>query len=426
MKVFALSLLLAVSISLGPATAQDETTLINGLQLRNESWWPSEGGNAFIIMEQYDNNCGPTSVEMVLHYYAKYHSLADVWNAGGIHSVEFGAWPWELRQALNGLGVPTHWYDGETLADLRYYVRNNRLPIILLRFENGLHWVVVVGYYGEDWYLVADPNGWFSWYHKDDLNVGWSLQRPGIQRSVPNAFSLEGIGVWIVAELADIGLGSNNVIVPRYAPTQRFTGFWSEMQGIYVSGRNKFGGTTRGWETTLTFDDSIDFYNVSAIELLSSLGTVELDGHRKIGSNTVKVWGRIEDGAVLRGRMWVIVRTLREAGRLAAPTQQNAVPMLPTETTLLPNYPNPFNPETWIPYHLAESADVTLRIYSVDGKLVRTLALGYQAAGTYHGKSRAAYWDGRNNVGERVASGIYFYTLTADEFSATRKMLIMK
>ena len=99
---------------------------------------------------------------------------------------------------------------------------------------------------------------------------------------------------------------------------------------------------------------------------------------------------------------------------------------LPAENALLPNYPNPFNPETWIPYHLAESADVTLDIYSADGKLVRTLALGHQAAGIYESKSRAAYWDGRNTIGERVASGVYFYVLIADDFTATGKMLIMK
>ena len=98
----------------------------------------------------------------------------------------------------------------------------------------------------------------------------------------------------------------------------------------------------------------------------------------------------------------------------------------PKKTVLLPNYPNPFNPETWIPYHLAEPADVMLSIYSADGRLVRTLALGHQAAGIYESKSRAAYWDGRNSVGERVASGLYFYTLTAGDFAATGKMLIMK
>ena len=99
---------------------------------------------------------------------------------------------------------------------------------------------------------------------------------------------------------------------------------------------------------------------------------------------------------------------------------------IPDSTTLLPNYPNPFNPETWIPYHLAESAVVTLSIHSANGRLVRRLALGHQSAGVYQSKSRAAYWDGRNELGELVASGVYFYTLTAGDFTATRKLLIRK
>ena len=99
---------------------------------------------------------------------------------------------------------------------------------------------------------------------------------------------------------------------------------------------------------------------------------------------------------------------------------------VPEETALLHNYPNPFNPETWIPYRLSEPAEVTFRIYSASGVLVRTLALGYQPAGIYEYRSRAVYWDGKNDVGEPVASGIYFYTLTAGDFAATRKMLIMK
>ena len=100
--------------------------------------------------------------------------------------------------------------------------------------------------------------------------------------------------------------------------------------------------------------------------------------------------------------------------------------LIPKETALLHNYPNPFNPETWIPYQLAESTNVTLMVYDMNGRLIRRLALGYQAAGMYRSRSRAVYWDGRNQLGEFVASGLYFYTLTAGEFSATRRMLILK
>ena len=100
--------------------------------------------------------------------------------------------------------------------------------------------------------------------------------------------------------------------------------------------------------------------------------------------------------------------------------------IIPQETALLANYPNPFNPETWIPYQLAAPAEVTLTIYDMNGMTVRRLEMGHQAAGLYQSRSRALYWDGRNGRGESVASGLYFYTLTAGDFTATRKMLIRK
>ena len=109
--------------------------------------------------------------------------------------------------------------------------------------------------------------------------------------------------------------------------------------------------------------------------------------------------------------------------RPAAPAQK-VEPAQPT--ALLSNYPNPFNPETWIPYQLSEAAEVTVTIHSSDGKLVRTLELGQMPAGVYSDKGRAAYWNGQNEQGEPVASGVYFYTLKAGEFSATRKMVIRK
>ena len=98
----------------------------------------------------------------------------------------------------------------------------------------------------------------------------------------------------------------------------------------------------------------------------------------------------------------------------------------PAETQLLANYPNPFNPETWIPYQLATGSDVRITIYDMSGKVIRRLVLGYQSVGYYTSRSRAAYWDGRNAVGEPVASGIYFYTFIAGDFTTTRKLLIRK
>ena len=95
-------------------------------------------------------------------------------------------------------------------------------------------------------------------------------------------------------------------------------------------------------------------------------------------------------------------------------------------TSLMQNFPNPFNPETWIPYYLAEAASVTVRIYNVKGELLRSINVGKQAAGAYTNRQRAAYWDGKDNTGQSVASGIYFYQLLADDFSETRRMVVMK
>ena len=128
---------------------------------------------------------------------------------------------------------------------------------------------------------------------------------------------------------------------------------------------------------------------------------------------------------------WLVQAEIENDGspifqRGIANLQRLLASLLPDKTTLLANYPNPFNPETWIPYHLAEAADVRVHIYATDGTLVRVLALGYQAADIYENRARAAYWDGKNEVGEPVASGLYFYRLTAGDFTATRKMLIKK
>ncbi len=99
---------------------------------------------------------------------------------------------------------------------------------------------------------------------------------------------------------------------------------------------------------------------------------------------------------------------------------------IPAETELLRNYPNPFNPETWIPYRLAEDAVVTLTIYDTGGAVVRSIDVGHKPAAVYESRAKAIYWDGRNRFGEQVASGMYFYSLSAGDFSATRKMLILK
>ena len=120
------------------------------------------------------------------------------------------------------------------------------------------------------------------------------------------------------------------------------------------------------------------------------------------------------------------VVTVEDVKRSRIPLAELVAYEIPAQTELLLNYPNPFNPETWIPYRLAKDAFVTLTIYDQRGRVVRDIAVGHRIAAVYESRSEAIYWDGRTEFGERVASGIYFYTLTAGDYSATRKMVILK
>ena len=120
------------------------------------------------------------------------------------------------------------------------------------------------------------------------------------------------------------------------------------------------------------------------------------------------------------------VVTVEDVKRSHIPSVELVAYEIPAQTELLLNYPNPFNPETWIPYRLAKDAFVTVTIYDQRGRVVRQLEVGHRIAAVYESRSEAIYWDGRTEFGERVASGIYFYTLTAGDYSATRKMVILK
>lgn len=139
--------------------------------------------------------------------------------------------------------------------------------------------------------------------------------------------------------------------------------------------------------------------------------------------------GRNIDAATIEG--WIAQARLEDDGSLIfkqgiAMLETLLASLIPKSTALLGNYPNPFNPETWLPYQLAEDADVRIAIYDATGQLVRRLDFGYQRAGYYTDRSKAAYWDGRNDLGESVGSGIYFYQITAGNYSFSRKLVILK
>ena len=635
---------------------QAEVVLIDGLELGNQYLVddpqrrniPDNGGNSFIILEQYLNNCGPTSVEMVLHYYGITAGMNDVWREGGIHNVDIGTFPGEIKQALNGLGIPSLWLDSDSanynpFVSLKSKISESRPPILLLRFgANNWHWVVGVGYNEAGDILTADPNGAFKWYSYDEMVQYWSLRETGDN---PLFGTIVTGGATLVARTDPY-----TMIVPKAPPTRHFPPVWAAMWGYGKRGSNfPAFGQIRSWSRTVAFKYPFHRYTVAVIQPLKfdvrkgqfnpQLGQASLTGTEKVGDRSVKVRGTVQDWPLLSS-VWVVIRAYREdevpqlpkpasftvsgissgdtitsgdnrtlsvfvkndngtpaynvkvefidsdddeisfkyaerrtnssgkatttlytgsygsadftvsvegvgsksfnirvqswtkrfnrTGRvkgtwqifclearkyrsryryvdvpsgtdrgtvtveetdssnhaylkgwswwdsdtvelhfrirdkecwghfnwvdykvsglyegsdaarrvLGAPTLTPELDTLseywqdlsqvPLETDLLTNYPNPFNPETWIPYQLANPAEVKISIYAADGQLVRALSLGHQPAGVYTSRSRAAHWDGKNEYCESVASGIYFYTLTAGDFKATRKMLILK
>ena len=216
----------------------------------------------------------------------------------------------------------------------------------------------------------------------------------------------------------DINLNNNPPQFSDGASTTRAiaenTGIWHNI-GDAVSATDADGHTLA---YTLGGTDASSFFIVG---ISGQLKTKEaLDFETK---TTYTVTVTVDDGNHGIDRITVTITVTDVVN--AAPSVQTP-PALPQTTELLSNFPNPFNPETWIPYQLAKPAEVTITIYDVRGRVVRTLRLGNQPAGLYRSRSKAAHWDGRNHLGEKVATGVYFYTLKAGDYSATRKLLIRK
>jgi len=183
------------------------------------------------------------------------------------------------------------------------------------------------------------------------------------------------------------------------------------LNGLSVTARNLSTGISLTDTTTGNGSFSLAF--VSITNHAAKIGDV-------IEVNVVAQKGSFKVAPV----QYTLTETDIELGKI---TLGNLIAnVIPSRSELLSNFPNPFNPETWIPFKLAGAADATITVYDVYGHLVRTIELGQLHAGLYSTKAKAAYWDGTNAFGERVASGIYFYHLKAGEFSATRRMVILK
>ena len=228
------------------------------------------------------------------------------------------------------------------------------------------------------------------------------------ENSITNITSLTGL-----TRLTHLNLSQNRIrTIDSLANLIGITEL--QLQKNQIGNIQPLVGLTRLTKLSLS-DNQIS--DVAPLETLTALTQLELSG------NTITDLAPLRRLKAENAGVAIDIEITEDTNNVqAAPS----APRVPVETALFPNYPNPFNPETWIPYQLAKSADVTLTIYDVKGREVRRLALGHQAAGVYYSRGRAAYWDGRNAFGEKVATGLYFYTLTTGEFNATGKMLIQK
>ena len=187
---------------------------------------------------------------------------------------------------------------------------------------------------------------------------------------------------------------------------------------IYVARR--FGKDNR--DADLNGDGTVDIFDL--VLVAKHLGDSSNPAAPDIGASPHLLSSKTVQG-------WIDMAHVADDGSLAfrqgiANLKRLLTALVPDNTVLLSNYPNPFNPETWIPYHLAADADVTVTIYNLQGRLVRQLDLGLQEAGYYVDKSRAVHWDGTNEDGESVASGVYFVKLDAGEFTASKRMVVVK
>ena len=265
----------------------------------------------------------------------------------------------------------------------------------------------------------------------------WTNSRGRVQSA-----NLDGSGITNVVS----GLGSpgelvlnNSITAPAAAPAETASGSKYDVNGdgTVDEGDKKAIAVALVAESTdakydVNGDGAVDAFDL--LEIIDNLtpgaaGAPTLFGMQLTVAQIDRLQEQIDLLVATNDRSPAALRTLTPANQAIDTLiylQQLLVTARPEKTQLLANYPNPFNPETWIPYELATDTDVRLTIYNTQGVVIRTLQLGHQSAGYYTGRDRAAYWDGRNALGEQVASGLYFYQLETDEMSLMRKMVILK
>ena len=251
--------------------------------------------------------------------------------------------------------------------------------------------------------------------------VAWTPNAPD------DGFPIEGAKGYIVnlptaRDIVFTGTGWTNQTQVPTAPLARIPDqTWAFVVSGYLEGIQQFDGylvTVRNHRTKIVMKTQVrSNYFAAATADLSYRSVVEV-------GDTLELVVTDTQGNIVSEKFNFSVNTANLANAVLSVRLTDIG--RPKQSLLLQNYPNPFNPETWIPYRLSEAGPVSLSIYDATGELIRTLSLGYRSAGFYQNRERAAYWDGRNTLGEPVASGVYFYQLVTPSFQQTRRMLILK
>ena len=253
--------------------------------------------------------------------------------------------------------------------------------------------------------------------------VGWTPSAPN------DGFAIEGGQGYIVnvpqaRDFAFVGAGWTNPRPPSAAaPTPNITAHeaWAFVVSGQLDGTQKYDGyhiTVRNTRTNTIMTTQVsDNYFAAATADLTYRSVVQV-------GDTLEVTVSDTSGNVT-SESYIFTVTPDNLANALLSVQLDSIGQ-PNRDQLLQNYPNPFNPETWIPYQLSVASPVSISIFDATGGLVRTLNIGYQSEGFYHNRGNAAYWDGRNALGERVASGVYFYRLETSSFQQTRRMIILK
>ena len=300
--------------------------------------------------------------------------------------------------------------NGETIVDITFFVRDNisgyTLGSIRLRDPNGVtHHSFHKPQERTTLYFPGDPTIYKAYNKTIVLPVG----------SIP--------GIWGLAEM-ELKDRAGNIFKTDFTEIVRF-----EIGDIEMSTSDVNGDGVVNILDLVLVAQAFDEYNANAD--VNGDGVVNILDLVLVAST----FGNDDTAAPSLHKNdlqnWLTLALQNENGSYRYRQGLNVLRQLlltaqPEETALLPNYPNPFNPETWIPYQLSNPSEVRLTIYDMHGTVVRRLDLGHQREGYYTSRSRAAYWDGKNETGERVASGMYFYQLEADNTSLLRKMVILK